>query len=212
MFFTSSKKFFSFSRCSNFCNFFPFLPHFPDSERQMEVESFMILWIGLHKLANVIVGITEKPLYITSSNLVRKCKTNKGIFLNLFRNLKNDWPLVSDPFCFKQFCPLKWTEFERKIKLTFLRFFDNPLSKYFIFRLSCTQWLFWVIYQIEKGLYDWLLVHIFCKFFPWKYSLFNTLLLFNTLSGQSFDVITFFLLKISNKMCCKFLFRQLVMP
>ena len=36
--------------------------------------------IGLHKLANVISGITEKPLYITSSSLARQYVTNEGIF------------------------------------------------------------------------------------------------------------------------------------
>ena len=36
--FISSKKLFSFSRCSNFCDFFPSFPHFPDSKGQMEVE------------------------------------------------------------------------------------------------------------------------------------------------------------------------------
>ena len=40
------------------------------------------------------------------------------------------------------------TGFERKIKLTFLMLFNNPLSKYLISkRISCMQWLFWVIYQ-----------------------------------------------------------------
>ena len=34
----SSKKQFSFSRYSNFCNFLPSFPHFPDSKGQMEVE------------------------------------------------------------------------------------------------------------------------------------------------------------------------------
>ena len=37
-FFISSKKLFSFSRYSIFCNFFPSFPHFPDSKGQMEVE------------------------------------------------------------------------------------------------------------------------------------------------------------------------------
>ena len=32
MFFISSKKLFSCSRYSSFCNFFPFFPHFPDSK------------------------------------------------------------------------------------------------------------------------------------------------------------------------------------
>ena len=31
----------------------------------------MMPWIDLHKLVDVIFGITKKPLYITSSNLVR---------------------------------------------------------------------------------------------------------------------------------------------
>ena len=38
MFFISSKKLFSFSRYSHFCNFFPSFPHFPDSKWQMGVE------------------------------------------------------------------------------------------------------------------------------------------------------------------------------
>ena len=32
----------------------------------------MMSWIGLHKFAGVIFGITQKPLYITPSNLVRQ--------------------------------------------------------------------------------------------------------------------------------------------
>ena len=31
----------------------------------------MMSSVGLHKLADTIFGIIEKPLYITSSNLVR---------------------------------------------------------------------------------------------------------------------------------------------
>ena len=50
--------------------------------------------IDLHKCAGVIFGITRKPLYITPSNLVRQYITKKEIFLNLFCNLKRDWPLV----------------------------------------------------------------------------------------------------------------------
>ena len=63
MFFISSKKLFSFLRYSNFCNFFPSFPQFPDSKGQMEVKLFMSR-IDLHKLADVIFGITRKPLYI----------------------------------------------------------------------------------------------------------------------------------------------------
>ena len=63
MFFISSKKLFSFLRYSDFCNFFPSFPQFPDSKGQMEVKLFMSR-IDLHKLADVIFGITRKPLYI----------------------------------------------------------------------------------------------------------------------------------------------------
>ena len=39
------------------------------------------------------------------------------------------------------------------MKLPFLRLFDNPLSKYLTFkRISCMQWLFWVIFQNYRGL------------------------------------------------------------
>ena len=56
--------------------------------------------IGLHKLADVVYEITQILLFITSSNLLWKYFTNKGIFLNLLCNLKNDWSVVPDPFCF----------------------------------------------------------------------------------------------------------------
>ena len=37
---------------------------------------------------------------------------------------------------------------ERKIKLSFLKLFDNSLSKYLICkRIPCMQWLLWVTYQ-----------------------------------------------------------------
>ena len=98
LFFISSKNLFLFSRYSNFCDFFPPFPDFPDTKGQMEVESFVMSWIGLHKFAAVIFKITQL-LYIISSNLVRYCITKKRIFLNLFRNLKNNCSLVSGPFC-----------------------------------------------------------------------------------------------------------------
>ena len=63
----------------------------------------MMSRIGLHKFADVSFGITQKPLYTISSNLVRQYITNKGIFLNLFCNMKSDWSLVPDPFVFDNF-------------------------------------------------------------------------------------------------------------
>ena len=61
MFFISSKKLFSFSRYSNFSSVFASFPHFPDSKRQIEVEQFMSR-IDLHKFADVIFGINQKPI------------------------------------------------------------------------------------------------------------------------------------------------------
>ena len=138
IFFILSKKFFSFSRYSNCCNFSPSFPHFPDSKGQMEVELFMMSWIGLHKFTGVIFGITQKPHYITPSNLVRWYITNKEIFVNLFRNLKSNWSLVPGPFCSRWLCPLKGTGFRRKNKVNFFRVLDNPLSRYLILKIiSC---------------------------------------------------------------------------
>ena len=70
IFFISPKKLF-LSQDSNFCNFFHSFPHFPDSKWQMKVEQFMMSWTGLHKLAGLIFGITQKLFYITSSNFVK---------------------------------------------------------------------------------------------------------------------------------------------
>ena len=67
----SCKKLFLFLRHSDFCNFFVSFPHFPDSKGQMKMEWFMMSWIGLHKFASVIFGITQKLLYVTLLNLVR---------------------------------------------------------------------------------------------------------------------------------------------
>ena len=63
----------------------------------------MMSWTDLHKFVGVIFGITQILLYITSSNLVRLYISNKGIFLNLFHDLKSDSSLVPDPFFFDNF-------------------------------------------------------------------------------------------------------------
>ena len=64
------KKPFSFLRYINFCTVSPLFRQFPDSKEQMEVE-YIMSSIDLHKFADVIFGISQKLLYITSSNLVR---------------------------------------------------------------------------------------------------------------------------------------------
>ena len=58
----------------------------------------MMSWIDLHKFANVIFEITQKLLYITSSNLVRSDITNKETFLNLFHGLKRIEPVFLKEF------------------------------------------------------------------------------------------------------------------
>ena len=63
MFFISSKKLFSFSRYSDFGNFFPSFPQVPDSKGQMEVDWFVMSSSDLHKFAYVIFGIILKNCF-----------------------------------------------------------------------------------------------------------------------------------------------------
>ena len=67
----------------------------------------MMSWIGLDKFADVIFGLGQKLLYITTSNFVEL--QNKGIFMILFQNLisKSDWSLVPGPFLFLIILPIK---------------------------------------------------------------------------------------------------------
>ena len=103
---------------------FPFVFTLFWYKRSNGIGKFMS-WIGLHKFADVIFETTQQPLYITSSNLVRWYRNNKGIFLNLFCNLKSDWSLGRTEH---------WSlGSEEKIKFTFLLVFDNLVSKYRIF-------------------------------------------------------------------------------
>ena len=46
MLFISSKKLFSLSRYSNFCDFLPSFPHFPDSKGQMEIIYDVMNWLA----------------------------------------------------------------------------------------------------------------------------------------------------------------------
>ena len=61
------KKLFLLWRYSSFCDFSASFPYFPDSKGQIKLK--WLLWICLHKLAKVVFGITQKPLYIKSSTL-----------------------------------------------------------------------------------------------------------------------------------------------
>ena len=52
-------------------NFFPLPFEFPHSKGQIEGEHTVMSSIDLHKLTDVIFGITQKLCYNPSSNLVR---------------------------------------------------------------------------------------------------------------------------------------------
>ena len=54
--------------------------------------------------------------------------------MNLFRNLKRDWSLVSSPFYFKS-----------------LKVFDNPHLKYLILKITCMQFFLGLFTKIKKG-------------------------------------------------------------
>ena len=47
----------------------------------------MMSWTGLHKLADIIFGITEKLLYITLSNLVYITLSNTSLTKNSLSEL-----------------------------------------------------------------------------------------------------------------------------
>ena len=50
--------------------FFPFLSKLSRFKSTNGSGVIYDAWIGLHKFANVIFGIIQKPLHVTSSNLV----------------------------------------------------------------------------------------------------------------------------------------------
>ena len=63
-----------------------------------------------------------------------------------------------------------------KIKLTFSRFLDNPLSKYLIFKFLVCNSCFGLLKKLKKGLGTVFVVH-FLHTFRLKRSLFTTLLI-----------------------------------
>ena len=64
MVFIPSKKLSLFLRYSNFKKFSPSFPHFPDPKQQMEWNKLWCHELTCIKPADVIFGITQKPLYI----------------------------------------------------------------------------------------------------------------------------------------------------
>ena len=83
MFFISLKKCFSFSRYSNFCNFSPSFPQFPDLEGQMEVEYIMMYLENqksfLDEIKNIFKFLNGYHL-VKNKNLIKKQQTQALIF------------------------------------------------------------------------------------------------------------------------------------
>ena len=74
-------------------------------------------WIGLHELADVFFGITQKLFYIIHyQNWLGIKYTNKAIFLIFFINHKNNWLVVPLSFFFSLSSLSKGTGFKRKNK------------------------------------------------------------------------------------------------
>ena len=92
------------------------------------------------------------------------------------------------------------------MKLSFLRLFDNPLSKYLTFKIvSCIQWLFWVIYQIIKRSRT----SFFCTFSAWFF--YKNVFLSDTPSMNKVSVSYLFSFSRCQIKCViEFLFRQLM--
>ena len=154
----------------------------------------MMSWIGLHKFTYVVFGITQKPLYITSLNLVKQYVTNKGIFLNLLCNLKSDWSLVPDSFCFWWFYPLKGTRFKRNNKINFFKAFWWSSLLFLKEFLACSG-CFGLFAKIKKGSE----ISVWCTF---SVQFFHKNVPFIILyQWTKFQCHTFFLFQ-DDKMCC----------
>ena len=89
-------------------------------------------------------------------------------------------------------------QFERKVRLSFLKLFDNSLSKYLICeRIPCMQWLFLIIYltKLKRGLELAFGAHFLHGFY----------ILYQLTKFQPHISFTGYQTK-----CVKFLFRQLM--
>ena len=115
--FFSYKKIFLFPRYSKSCNFFAFFPQFPVLKGQIKGGLFTMSRIGLHKLTDVIFGITEKHLYITSSKLIRK------YIINIETFLKSYWSLVPSSSYFSKSCLLEMMGSKEKNKKKLFKVF-----------------------------------------------------------------------------------------
>ena len=91
-------------------------------------------WIGMHKLAEVIFRVTQKPFYITSTLSGNTSLINK-FFWNCFVVWRATGHQFQATFVFCNLVHEKGLGSKDRIKLAFSRFFDNPLSKYLIIKI-----------------------------------------------------------------------------
>ena len=143
MLFIPSTKLFSFSRYSDFCNFFPSLTTFSIFKRTNGSGIIMMSWVCLHKLADAIFWKNSNTaLYC----IIKLEHVNTPLIREFFWTCFFTWKAISTssrPLLFYIILSIKMDLVRKKIKLTMLRLFDNPLSKYLIFkRISRVQWLF----------------------------------------------------------------------
>ena len=103
MFFISSKKLFSFSRYSVFV-IFPLPFHtFQILKDKWSAIIYVMNWLAYICRCNFWNNSKIALNYTMKLGQIIHSITNKEIFVNLFCNLKSNWSLAPDPFCFFNF-------------------------------------------------------------------------------------------------------------
>ena len=110
-----------------------------------------MLWIGLHKWANVIFGITQKPLCIKWSKLPRWYINKKGFSKNVLQ--PKERLLTSLTIFLFVILPTKRDWVQRKNQVSFLKVFLIILFQYVSFSKGLFVYIscFGLLTKIEKG-------------------------------------------------------------
>ena len=120
MIFISSKKLFSFSRYSTFCNFYLPFHNFHNQRIRWNWNNYeAVNWLDCELWI-------QKPFCTKSSKLPTCYTTKTETFLNMFGKPKRDWYLVPGPF-FQSLVHKKGLDAKENINLTLQRLLDNPL-------------------------------------------------------------------------------------
>ena len=110
--------------------------------RHLVLEIFLTFFLKLVVSAIFYQIFIFSPSYSPSKTIKNCYFTWKvlfvGNFLNLFCKLKSNGHQFQAPFVFDNFVHKKGLGSKEKIRLIFLRLFDNPLLKYLVFKIiSC---------------------------------------------------------------------------